>query len=156
MFWRLTKKEIVEWLERKEREFARGGNRNPRMGDEQRLQRYVFTELHEIFFGKLPIILTKWLERLVKITERYRTAMPWNWTPELVRQLNFGSNKTSRAVDFWLNGILRDHITKFAVDCTQSYSVAERDFFKGSRERFMKALGTSINMLSFDKCVMTM
>jgi hypothetical protein len=45
---------------------------------------------------------------------------------------------------------------EFAVDCTQSYSVAERDFFKGLRGRFMKALGTWIKMLLCDKCVMMM
>jgi hypothetical protein len=79
-----------------------------------------------------------------------------NWTPELVRQLNYVSNPTTRAVDFWLDSILGGYITEFAVDCTQSYSVAERDFFKGPRGRFMKSLGMWIKMLLCDKCVMTM
>jgi hypothetical protein len=74
----------------------------------------------------------------------------------LVRKLNSVSNKTSRAVDFWLDSILGGYITEFAVDCTQSYSVAERDFFKGLCGRFMKSLGTWIKMLLCDKCVMTM
>jgi hypothetical protein len=95
------------------------------------MQRYVYTELHEIFFGEFPIILTEWLEILVENTGRYRDAASRNWTPELVRQLNFVSNNTSRAVDFWLDSILGGYITEFIVDCTQSYSVAERDFFKG-------------------------
>jgi hypothetical protein len=68
MFWRMTKKEIVEWMERKEQEFSQKENRNPWMSDEQWLQRYVCTELHEIFFGEFFIILTKWLERLVENT----------------------------------------------------------------------------------------
>jgi hypothetical protein len=106
-------------------------NRNPQMSDEQWMQRYVYTELHEIFFGEFLIILTEWLEILVENTGRYQLQCPRNWTPELVRQLNSVSNKTSRAVDFWLNNILGVILQKFAVDCTQSYSVAERDFFKG-------------------------
>jgi hypothetical protein len=35
MFWSPTKKEILEWLEVKEREFYINENRNPRMCNEQ-------------------------------------------------------------------------------------------------------------------------
>jgi hypothetical protein len=45
---------------------------------------------------------------------------------------------------------------EFAVDCTSRIVSAERDFFKGPRGRFLKALGTWIKMLLCDKCVMTM
>jgi hypothetical protein len=51
---------------------------------------------------------------------------------------------------------IRGYITEFVVDYTHSYSVVERDLFKGPRGRFMKSLGTWINMLLCDKCVMTM
>jgi hypothetical protein len=68
MFWRLTKKEIAEWLEGKEQEFSRKENRNPHMSDEQWMQRYVYTKLYEIFFGEFPIILAEWLEILVENT----------------------------------------------------------------------------------------
>jgi hypothetical protein len=37
-----------------------------------------------------------------------------------------------------------------------SYIVAEMDFFKKVHGRFMKLLGTWINMLLCDKCIMTM
>jgi hypothetical protein len=66
----------------------------------------MYTELHEIFFGEFLIILTGWLERLVKNTGGYQTAVLRNLTPELVRQLNFVRNKTSCVVDFWLDNIL--------------------------------------------------
>jgi hypothetical protein len=95
------------------------------MKDEQWMQRYVYTELHEIFFGEFLIILTEWMEILVENTGRYRSTAPRRWTPELVRQLNFVSNKTSHTVDFWLDSILGGYITEFTIDCTQSYSVAE-------------------------------
>jgi hypothetical protein len=88
------------------------------------------------------IILTKWLERLVENTGRYQTTMPRNWTSELVRKLNSVSNNTSCVIDLWLESILGGYITKFVVDCTQSYNVAKRDLFKGLCGRFMKSLGT--------------
>jgi tRNA(His) 5'-end guanylyltransferase len=118
MFWRPNREEIEEWIERKQQDFAREQNRNTRINNEQWLQRYVFTDLHEIFFGEFPIILTKWLERLVKNVGRYRTKSSRNWTPTLIKQLNMVSNKVSHIIDFWLSSILGGYITKFAVYCT--------------------------------------
>jgi hypothetical protein len=112
------------------------------MTEKQWMQRYVYTYLHEMFFGVFPIILIEWLEILVEKTKRYRAAMLRNWTPKLVRQLNYVSNPNTHAIDFWLDSILGGYIIKFVVDFIQLYSVAERDFFKGLRGRLMKSLGT--------------
>jgi hypothetical protein len=100
MFWRPTKKEISEWLERKEREFLQQENKNPQMSDKQLLQRYVFTDLHEIFFSKFLVILTEGLEILVEKNGRFNIIAPGKWTPKLVRQLNYVSNPTTQAIDF--------------------------------------------------------
>jgi hypothetical protein len=81
---------------------------------------------------------------------------PKNWTPELVKRVEAVDNRTSRAVDFWMDSILGGYITEFSIDCTQAYNVAERDFFKGPRGRFIRSLATSIKMLLCDKEVMTM
>jgi hypothetical protein len=48
------------------------------------------------------------------------------------------------------------YITDFAVDCTQYYSVAEMDFFKGLWERYLSVLSTWIKKLLCDKNVMKM
>ena len=71
-----------------------------------RMQRYVYTELHEIFFGEFPIILTEWLDILVENTGRYKNETPRNLTLDLVRHFNFLSDPTTHVVDFWLNSIL--------------------------------------------------
>jgi hypothetical protein len=111
MFWRPTKKDIIEWLQSKKQEFSQKDNRNPWMKNDQWMQMYVYKELHEIFFGEFSIILTEWLEILVENTGRYRTIVLRNWTLESIRKLNFVSNKTSCTVDFWLNNILGGYIT---------------------------------------------
>jgi hypothetical protein len=129
MFWRPNKKEILEWIERKEREFSQKENRKYQMSKELWIQKYVYTNLHEICFSEFPIIAMDWLEILVENTRRYQDAGPRNWTRELVIKLNYVSNNTSHVVDFWLDSILGGHITDFAIDCTISYNVAERDFF---------------------------
>jgi hypothetical protein len=115
------------------------------MSDKQWMTKYVFIDMHEIFFGKFLVILTKWIERLVEKTRRFSTTR--NWTLELVTQLNFVSNPTTRAIDFWLDSLLVGYVTYFAVDCIQSYNVAERDFFKGLHGSLMKSLNMWINML---------
>jgi hypothetical protein len=88
------------------------------MSEKKWLQRYVFRELHDIFFGEFLIILTEWLEILVENTERYHTIAPSNLTHDLVRQLKSISNTTSCAFDLWLNSILGGYIKEFIVDCT--------------------------------------
>jgi hypothetical protein len=156
MFWRPNKEDITQWIERKKQDLAREHYRNPRLNDEQWLQRYVFTDLHEIFFGEFSIILTEWIERILENIGKYWAEALRNWTPELIRQLNTISNTISCVVDFWLNSILGDYITKFSIDYTQSYSVIERKFFKGPRGRYLNALSTWIKMLLCENNLMKM
>jgi hypothetical protein len=108
------------------------------MSEKKWLQRYVYIDLHEIFFGEFLNILTEWLERLVEKTRRFKETARMNWTPKLIIQLNDVSNLTNRAFEFWLDSILGGYITEFTVDCIQSYNVAERDFFKVLCGRFLK------------------
>jgi hypothetical protein len=126
------------------------------MSDKKWMQNHVFTDLHEIFFGKFPKIMTKWLERLVEKTGRFSAAAPKNWTPELVRQLNLVSNPNTREIYFWLDSVLRGYVIEFAVDYIQSYNVAEIMFFKGPHGRFLKYLNTWIKMFLFEKPMMIM
>jgi hypothetical protein len=126
------------------------------MSDKQWMQRYVYTYLYEIFFGEFPFILTEWIEILVDKNGRYRATTSRNWTLELVRQLNYISNPTNHAVEFWLDSLLGGYIKEFSIDCIQSYNVAEREFFKGMCGRFLKSLGTWIKMILCEKHIMIM
>jgi hypothetical protein len=59
-------------------------------------------------------------------------------------------------MDFWLDNIIAGFITEFAIDITKSYTIAEKDFLKGPKERYIRSLYTSIKILLYDKGMMTM
>ena len=84
MFWRPTRKEITEWMKQKKQEFSHMENKNPRLKNKQWLQRYVYIDLHEIFFNDFPNLLAEWSERFVENNGRHRPNALNNWTPKLV------------------------------------------------------------------------
>jgi hypothetical protein len=51
------REEIEGWLRTKDLEFAQKDNRNPRITPCGYLDKYVFTDLHEIFFCEFPHLL---------------------------------------------------------------------------------------------------
>jgi hypothetical protein len=53
--WRPTKEEIGQWLNTKGDQFVVDQNKNPWINAEEWIQRYVFTDLHEIFFDTSQI-----------------------------------------------------------------------------------------------------
>jgi hypothetical protein len=59
-------------------------------------------------------------------------------------------------VDFWLENITAEFITKFTVDIAKSYTSAEKKFLKGPRGRYIRSLYMSIKILLKDKGMMTM
>jgi hypothetical protein len=46
-----SKTEIQKWIEDQERDFAEAQNKNPKLSTKDWLQRYIFTNIHEILFG---------------------------------------------------------------------------------------------------------
>lgn len=81
------KKEIEEWLDKKIHEFTTQENTNPQVSKEQWLERYLYTEIHKIFFSSFPSELYEWIGKLVESQGRYRIDKPIVWTLELVRRL---------------------------------------------------------------------
>jgi hypothetical protein len=55
--WNPTKEEIEIWLKTKEIEFVQQDNINPRVTPRKYLEKYVFTDLHEVFFCDFPHLL---------------------------------------------------------------------------------------------------
>jgi hypothetical protein len=62
--WFRSKTEIQKWIEDREKDFVEAQNKNPNLSTEDWLGRYVFTDIHEIFFGGICKELYEWLARL--------------------------------------------------------------------------------------------
>jgi hypothetical protein len=134
--WNPTKVDIEIWLRTKELDFAQKDNRNPRITPRKYLDKYVFTDLHEVFFCDFPHLLQEWILRL-KDNHATNWIQQIEWTPVHIEQLQQVNNKFTRAVDFWLDNIVVGFITKFAVDTTKSYNAAEQEFLRGPQGRYI-------------------
>jgi hypothetical protein len=62
--WNPMKVEIERWLKTKELEFVQKDNKNPKLTPCKYLDKYVFSDLHEVFFCDFPHLLQEWLLRL--------------------------------------------------------------------------------------------
>ena len=62
----------------------------------------------------------------------------------------------SRATEFWINSVLSGYITEFDIDCTKSYSAAQRDFFRGPHGSYLKVMNLWIKMALCDKGISKM
>ena len=78
--WNPKKAEIKSWLGTKEIEFERKDNRNPRITPRKYIEKYVFTDLHEVFFCDFPHLLKEWILRL-KDNHATNYIQQRDWTP---------------------------------------------------------------------------
>ena len=63
--WHPELNEIDAWFEAKTKEFAEEKkNSNPNSNIEAWLQKYIYTDVHEVFFATFPSELHSWLPRL--------------------------------------------------------------------------------------------
>jgi hypothetical protein len=118
------------------------------------LGRYIFTDIHEIFFGGIHHELYEWLARLADTQFEIKTRPPVVWMSELIQKVNRVDNVVSRAIDHWFDSTIRGYITEFVVDRVESYSQAERYFFKGPRGKFLHFLKLRIKMLLHEKNIL--
>ena len=94
-------KEIGDWLDETYLKFAEQANKDPRRSANDFLQRYVFCDIYEIFFGSIHIELHQWLSRLTERRTNFQARQFPAWTPTRINILKRVNNEISRAVDFW-------------------------------------------------------
>ena len=152
--WFPSKTEIQKWIEEQERDFVEDHNKNPNISTEDWLGRYIFTDIHEIFFGGIHQELYEWLARLTDTHFKVRLIPPMVWTLPLIKKVKRVDNAMSRAVDHWFDNTIGGYITEFVVDRLESYSQAERYFFKGPRGKNFHFLKLKIKMLLHEKNIL--
>ena len=116
--------------------------------------RYIFTNVHEIFFAGVHKKLYEWLARLTDTRFEIRSIPPAVWMSTLIKKLKIVDNIVSREVDHWFDSTIGGYITEFSIDKIESYSQAERYLFKGPRGKFLHFLKLRINMLLHEKSIL--
>jgi hypothetical protein len=77
--WNPTKTKIEIWLKTKEHDFSQKDNRNLKITPCKYLDKYVFSDLHEVFFYNFPHLLQEWLLRLKDNHPKNRIRkLEWN------------------------------------------------------------------------------
>lgn len=147
------KKELEDWWDLKLRELAVQENINLRISEEQWLDHYIFTDIHEIFFVTFLIKLYEWIAKLADNVGRCRLDQPIVWTPKLVQRLEATEDRLVHAYH-WLYRLIGGFITQFTIDTTVSYNEAERHFLQGPWGRCIKSLNTWIKMILCEKQIL--
>ena len=101
------------------------------MSIEKWIDKYIYSDIHEIFFVEFPILLHEWLSRLETKQTNFQRRETVEWSDQLVCEVTSVSNTIFRAVDFWVDSILQGYITEFEVDTITSYRKAKRNVFRG-------------------------
>jgi hypothetical protein len=96
----------------------------------------------------------EWLARLADTQFEIRSRLPMVWTSELIKTFKEVDNTVSQAVDHWFDSTIGGYITEFFVDRIESYSQAERYFFKGPKGIFLHFLKLRIKMMLHEKNIL--
>ena len=88
-------KDIGDWLQETYLKFAEQENTNPRRSASKFLQRYVFCDAYEIFFGSIHIELHQWLSRLAEQRMNFHEGLFPALTPTRITILKKMNNKIS-------------------------------------------------------------
>jgi hypothetical protein len=109
--WFPSKTKIQKWMEYQEKDFTEAQNKNPNLSSEGWLEKYIFTDIHEIFFGGIHQELYEWLARLADTQFDIRSRILVAWTSELIKKVKRVDNTVSRAIDNWFDSTIGGYIT---------------------------------------------
>ena len=82
--WHPELREIDSWFEAKIKEFAEKENRKPNRNTKAWLQKYIYTDIHEIVFATFPLELHSWLARLAACNAHVKSDKSAEWNHKVV------------------------------------------------------------------------
>jgi hypothetical protein len=118
------------------------------------LGKYIFTDIHEIFFGGIHKELYEWLTILADTQFEIRSRLHVVWTLTLIKKVKRFDNVVSRAVDHWFDSTIGGYIVEFSIDKVESYRQVERYLIKGPRGKILHILKLKIKMLLHEKNIL--
>ena len=124
-YWKPKRKEIDDQFEQKVQEFTIKENCSKRLTTEEWKNKYIFTEIYEIFFVTIAIKPQEWLERLVEFQKCWKDKRVTQLTPELIQQLEKVDNTITRTVDHWVDNVLGGFVKIFSINQFVTYFEAE-------------------------------
>ena len=77
--------------------------------------KYIFTEIYEIFFATFTTELQEWMMRLVDFQICLKDEQITQWTPYLIQQLERIDNTITCMVDHWVDSVLGGFVTEFSI-----------------------------------------
>jgi len=113
-------------------------NKKLRLEKEQWLDRYLYIEIHEIFFFSFPIELYEWITKLADSQGRCKIDSPIVWTPELMQKLEASEDKITHTVDHWLDRVIGGFVT-------ETWAFSPKTALGGSRSRQQALVKSTIN-----------
>ena len=78
--WHPMKNEIEDWLESKTLEFMQEESAGSQLSIENWVDKYIYSDIHEILFANFPIVLHEWLSRLERRQTNFQRREAVNWS----------------------------------------------------------------------------
>jgi hypothetical protein len=156
MRWNPSKEEIKDYLSAKDHEFTLRETQGLRFKVERWKDRYIYTNMHEIFFVEFPCLLNEWLKRQVAINSDLWLLEPIFWDQAKLEELKVLDNKWTWTIDFWFSWVKEGYIIEFLVEYIDSFSGDERKFVDGPIKRMLEEILLWIKNLFVEKGLMRM
>ena len=90
--------------------------------------KYIYLDMHQLFFLEFPYLLHEWLKRKVAINSTVFPVDPIFLDKATLYSLKALDKKWTRAIDFWFARVREGYIIEFVVEYNNSFSEAERKF----------------------------
>jgi hypothetical protein len=104
--WFPSKTKTQKWIEDQEKDFTEAQNKNPNLRSKDWLEKYIFTDIHEIFFGGIHQELYEWLSRLAYTQFEIQSRPTMVWMSEKIKKFKRVDNVISQAVDHWFDSTI--------------------------------------------------
>jgi hypothetical protein len=118
--------------------------------------RYIYLDMHQLFFAKFPFLLHEWLKRQAYVNSVALPVEPIVWDQTKIDSLKVLDNKWSHPIHFWFTRVKKSYIIKFAIEYSVFFNKVEIKFEECPRKRMLEKIPLWIKMLFMEIRMMCM